>query len=69
MADHVITLNVGRASIPIYREDWPAVKAAVSKAMAGAPGRNCQAPSKRESVSACRYLVAEKTRFQAVDHV
>lgn len=63
MADQVITLKVGNSSIPFYREDWPAIKNAVEKAMRGRVMYSQTDGSARESVTATRYIVAEKSKL------
>lgn len=63
MAERVIALSVGNASIPIYREDWSAVKKAVEKALDSAEGRRHQAKGDRELVAASCHTVASRSRL------
>ena len=63
MSDRVIALSVGNASIPIYREDWPAVKKAVEKALEDPQGRRQKAKGDRELVAASCHNVARSSRL------
>lgn len=65
MAERVIALSVGNASIPLYAEDWPAVKRAVEEALSGREGYACHASGEKERISATRYTVADKSRLAA----
>lgn len=63
MAERVIALSVGNASIPLYAEDWPAVKKAVEESLAGREGYAYHASGEKELISATRYTVADKSRL------
>lgn len=68
MAKDVIALKIGTASIPLYADDWPAVKSAVEAAMVShQEGQIQKRKGEVEVMEAARYRVAEKTRFQAID--
>lgn len=69
MARDVIALRIGRASIPLYAHDWPAVKAAVEAALDSGEGVIQKRRGEIEVMEAARYRVAEKTKFHAADHV
>jgi len=60
MAQKVIALTIGTASIPLYREDWPAVKAAMEEAMAGRVGR---AQGEKERITAAPLTVADRSQL------
>lgn len=62
MADRVIALSVGNASIPLYAEDWPALKRAVENALSGLEGRRYHASGEKELIAASRHTVARKSR-------
>lgn len=65
MAERIITLTVGSASMPFSAEDWPAVKQAVEEALAGRSNYGYCVPGKRERVKAARFTVADKSRMAA----
>lgn len=62
MAQQVIALRIGNASIPLYADDWPAIKAAVEEALAKGAGR---AKGSRDLIAASRHTVADKSRLLA----
>lgn len=62
MADRVIALSIGNASIPLYAEDWPALKRAVENALSGLEGRRYHVNGERELIAASRHTVASKSR-------
>lgn len=63
MAQTVITVRVGNASIPIYASDWPAIQSAVEEALSGKDGHACHASGEKEFVAATKYTVANKSRL------
>lgn len=68
MPRDVIALKIGAASIPLYADDWPAVKSAVEAAMGShQEGLIQKRKGEVEVMEAARYRVADQTRFHAVD--
>lgn len=60
MPQKVIALTIGTASIPMYREDWPALKAAVEEAIAGRTG--C-VQGEKERIVATPLTVADRSQL------
>ncbi|MBZ9540509.1 hypothetical protein [Modicisalibacter tunisiensis] len=63
MAERVIALSVGNASIPLYAEDWPAIKKAVEESLSGREARAYHVSGEKELISATRYTVADRSRL------
>lgn len=63
MAERVITLTIGNASIPLYAEDWPAVKKSVEEALMGRSNYSYCCQGKHERIQASRFTVADKSRL------
>ena len=65
MAQKVIALTIGSASMPLYAEDWPAVKKAVEEALSGRSNYAHCVVGKCERIQATRFTVADKSRLVA----
>lgn len=69
MPRDVIALKIGTASIPLYAEDWPAVKSAVEAAMGSQDGVINERNGETEVIEAARYRVADESKLLAAARV